>query len=340
MTRGFCILLSLMLIISGQLSLSAFAENRPLSAEKKYLGFSVPDTIPQLFAPGLFSTHSQELNAVFTPDGKEFYYTMADARRTFYVIMFSQYINEKWTEPQTAPFSGKFSDADPFITADGKKLFFISRRPLDHSERPKDFDMWMVERIGNNWSEPKNLGPEINSSKDEMYVSVSNNGTIYFSCSPGETRAQNDLYFSKPENGKYTRPVSMGEPVNTTYPEWDPFIAPDESYIIFSSFGRSDDLGNGDMYISFKNNDGSWSKSLNMGPNINSSAFEFCPGLSPDGNYLFFSRDRDFGGADKFNSEKQRSHKEFIKLFDSIQNGLSNLYWVDIKVLKKLMPGA
>ncbi len=80
--------------------------------------------------------------------------------------------------------------------------------------------------------------------------------------------------------------------MNTEFSEHDPFVAPDESYLIFTST-RPGGFGREDLYIGYKKVDGSWTEPKNMGKTINSSGVDFCPMLSPDGKYLFFTRNID-----------------------------------------------
>jgi len=125
-----------------------------------YLGQAPPGTTPRVFARNAVSTSDDELNSVFTPDGREFYFTIQGAD-TRWTIMRSALENGRWTQPP-ASFSGKWSDVDLFITPDGRQLYFCSNRPLQ-GDLPKDFDIWVCEPSGAGWSEPRNMGWPINS---------------------------------------------------------------------------------------------------------------------------------------------------------------------------------
>ena len=93
----------------------------------------------------------------------------------------------------------------------------------------------------------------------------------------------------KSNDAKYTKPEKLGDPINTEYVEKVTLISPDESFLIVCVDGRSDGYGGGDLNISFRKSDGSWSKTKNMGKTINSEATEYCPMLSPNGKYFFFT---------------------------------------------------
>lgn len=253
----------------------------------EYLGQKPPGMVAEKFAPGKISTDKSELNCVFTPDGKEVYFSEWNAGVN--TIMMMQWKDGKWSERKIAPFSGKYSDVDPFITADGQRLYFSSMRPIDANGESKDSDIWYVERLSDGkWSAPINKNLPNSPGKDDYYTSITNNGTLYFSLfekhgSPG------DIYRSKLLNGKYSAPEKVEFGISTENNEHDPFVSPDENYLIFSS-DRPEGFGRNDLYISFKLNDGSWSNPINMGEKINSDGYDFCPMLSQDGKYLFFTR--------------------------------------------------
>jgi hypothetical protein len=121
----------------------------------------------------------------------------------------------------------------------------------------------------------------------------------------------------------------LGDAVNSQSAEIDACIAPDESFIVFASYNRPDDLGRGDLYISFNQN-GVWTPAKNLGDKINSNAREYCPILSPDGKYFFFTSFRGF--ADK-PLEKTLTYPQLMSHLKSVRNGLGNIYQVDVSAL-------
>jgi len=287
----------------------------------------------QMFAEGIVSREFQELNAVFSPDGKEFYYTLADANRNFYSIVFyKQNAKGEWEGPEVAPFSGSYSDADPYFSSDGQRLFFISKRPLNNkSDQPKDFDIWVVDRTESGWGEPVNVGTPVNTEVNEYYVSVTDDFSIFYSANYDERGlGYGDIYEARlDENGKYVI-ENCGEAINSSTGEGDPYVSPDGKMMIFMSWGRPDQIGNGDLYISFKK-DGKWSKAKNLGKRINTNAFEYCPMMSPDGKYFFWTSYR----TSSMSTTTPRTYEQFEKRLRSADNGLGNVYWIDAKVLEE-----
>ncbi len=240
-----------------------------------------PDTLPLVFLPGIVSTDTLDFNAAFSVDGKTFYFSRSHNRK--YVIFETTYKDNKWQEPVMSPlFDTLYSNTDPFIAADGA-LYFISNRPKDKSDTTADYDIYRLVQQPGGYSAPEYL-TGVNSDSTEYYVSVSRAGNVFFS----SYRDGNlDLYMSRKTANGYEKPVTPGPVVNSPYDEHDPLIAPDESFLVFTS-DRPGGKGEADLYISHKMN-GQWQTPAPMGHGINTTRYEYCPYLSPDGKFFFFS---------------------------------------------------
>jgi hypothetical protein len=140
---------------------------------------------------------------------------------------------------------------------------------------------------GGRWSEPENA-ESINSDSAEYYISFSNNGDLYFASSRAGGFGEEDLYVSKLDNTKRMLPKNLGSKVNTAASEYDPCISPLSEFLIFSS-SKPDGFGNSDLYYSIKNDSMNWDQAHNLGNEFNTPTREYCPYLTPDGSYLFFS---------------------------------------------------
>lgn len=273
MKKLFSVICPSVFIVSAVIFLSAQKASR-----------DTPDS-PTLFADGIINTTADEYNPTFEPDGKIVYFTRRIDRKGSEAIMFSRLENGKWTTPLTAPFSGKFYDKEPMLAPDGKRMFFASTRPNDRDENA-NFDIWMAEKAGKSWTEPKNLGAKVNSSGYDNYPSVAADGTIYFASVRIDGRKDNDLYRSRLVNGEYQPAENLGASLNTDATEADPFIAPDQSYLIFCS-DRKGGAGEGDLYISF-NERGKWTAPQSLGANLNTAEYEYTPLVFKD--KFYFSR--------------------------------------------------
>jgi hypothetical protein len=281
------------------------ARGHPLAPPPRgpYLGQKPPESVPALFAPELVSTEKRELNAVLSPDGREFFFARERAGGGT-LIMAARLEGDRWTRPAAAPFSGgTASDVDMFLSHDGRDLYFCS----DRADPTTSSDIWVVSRTEGGWGEPRSLGAAVNSNGDDYYPTLTSDGTLYFSSNREGSLGQNDIYRSRRRDGGWAAPENLGAPVNTSGREYDPFIAPDESYVLFAS-ERPGGLGAADLYLSLRRPDGTWGEPRNLGPEINTSHSEYTPMLSPDGKYLFFTRGR---------------------------WGYDDIYWVDAKVLRE-----
>ena len=269
---------------------------------------------PALFAAGRISTGDMELNAAFTPDGKAVYFTKRSPKPQFWAIVVSHYRAGTWTEPEIAPFSGQFNDFDPFVSPDGTKLFFSSGRPIDATPK-EDFDIWVVERTATGWGAPHPVGTPVNSKANEFYPTVAADGTLYFSSTRSGGLGSGDIYQAKLVEG-------------------DPYIAPDGSWLVFVSYGRPGGQGDGDLYLSF-HRDGAWSTAVNLGAPINSSALDFCPIVSPDGKYLFFTSERGFADQPR---QSPLTTDQLRKRLRGPGNGLGDVYQIDLTAVLERRP--
>src|SRR4030095_16227330 len=208
---------------------------------------------PTIFGDGIVSTGDFDSHPAFTPDGQTLYFVRSTPNFNLWSILVSLFSGGRWRTPEVAPFSGQYSDADPFISADGSRFFFISNRPVAGKATP-DLDIWMMEKVGHGWSEPKNMGAPINSPGSEWYPTVSSKGTIYFGSDREGGKGRTDIYCSRLVNGKYSEATNLGNPINTQFNEFEPLIAADESFLIFMAGGRSDGRGGFDIYISYNRN--------------------------------------------------------------------------------------
>ncbi len=274
----------------------------------EYLGQKTPGLTPEKFAPGIISTRSFEFSGSFSPDGKEFYFTrrvwLKDVLEN--TIIVTREIDGQWTEPKIAPFSGKYFDFEPHITPDGKRLYFGTARPFKGYGPPILVHTWFFEKTDKGWANPKPLGPPFDS-KSVLYPTHTKDETIYFT---KVSRKSLKIYRSEKKNGQYQTPVKLSEETVNLFPyNAHPFIAYDESYLIFDGKPDLDMKTRAHLYICFRKEDGSWTKAKNMGKKINTTSEEMCAYVTPDGKYLFFTRHAGNEG---------------------------NLYWVDAKIIEEL----
>lgn len=274
------------LLIAMLASFVVFAQSKP---DPKYFNEVPPGTTPKVFASGTISKEAEfEFGSVFSNDRTEFYYAVEIAGKTETRMM--KFKNGKWSAPVTILFHERYSFNDPFLSPDHQKLFFISNRPISGVGPEKDYDIWFVERKGETWSEPKNAGENINSEQNEYYISFAKSGKMYFSSNKADQEGGGnyDIYTAEFKNGQFQPAHQLSAEINTSAYEADVYVAPDESYVVFST-KRPDGVGHGDLYVSFRTKDGTWSSAKNLGAAINTESNDFCPYVSPDGKYLFYA---------------------------------------------------
>lgn len=272
----------------------------------EYLGQEKPGNTPIMFAPGIVSGHgfdNEHSPAVFSRDGKEVYWT----QKFRGPILFMREEEGVWTAPKPAPFCSEYGDGEPFISPDGSKLYFLSFRPVNPGGPTDKENMWVVARTKSGWSEAEPVSPLINAYDLHWLFSIANNGTIYFASPHEGGFGANDIYCSRLVNGAYKEPENCGPIINSTGVDHTPFIAPDESYLIFVSRGRSASSRDFQFYISYKNENGSWQEPIDLGQEISSLGPGLCPSITPDGKYMFFI-------------------------------GRGDIYWIDAGFIEKLRP--
>jgi Tol biopolymer transport system component len=272
----------------------ALAQNTKM----QYFGQVPAGMTSSTFAPGIISLPDRvEFGSIYSRDGNEFYYAIEIKGKA--EIRFMKFDNNQWSEPKQLMVHGEYSYNDPFLTPDEKRLFFISDRSLSGEGPKKDYDIWYIERNGTQWSKPVNAGPKINSAKNEYYMSFTKTGAIYFSSNVnGAERTEDyDIYTCRYADGEFQPAVRLGPAVNTTGYEADVYVNPDETYLIYCS-NRPGTFGRGDLFISFRNVDGSWTPSKNMGKEVNEGFTEYCPFVTPDGKFLLFTAKGDIRWID------------------------------------------
>ena len=300
-----------------------------------YLGQVPPGIVPVVFAPGIVSTGLYTRDIAMSKDGKEIYFCISDAATTS--IFVTQLINDRWTEPVIAPFSGKgFFDFEPHISPDGNKFFFLSGRPPKSKEPKAGWfyqKIWMMNKVDNGWSEPQMVEEPVSSENNEFFPSVTSDGVLYFSRS---TKNGNPMiYRSVFKNGSYEQPEVLPFPIPESGMLFNAFISPKEDYIIACALGIDSTNIDQDYYISFRSADGKWGKLTKLGPEINTpgdnanSAF-----VSRDGKYLFFNSSRKDPSQPQ--AKSGTSLRSIINSKSHPGNGSSAIYWVTAKFIEEL----
>jgi hypothetical protein len=302
----------------GVLTLFAYLPARPdrqaaafPELKGPYLGQKTPGMTAEVFAPNIVSSEFMDSVPVFSPDGKEIYWSRIVGQGRAEIV-FSRLESGRWSTPKPVSFARPdLLDVAPSISADGQKMAFLSRRPLNGKlPSPAFFFIWTATRTGREWSAAAPLGPAINAYDSDISAVLAGDGTLYFTGRRPNKAGKiiSNIFFSGMENGEYGQAEKLAAPFNTDDGAMLTYVASDQSYIICTST-RNGGFGQTDLYISFRQKDGVWGPSVNMGQAVNSPGYEHFASVSPDGKYFFFSSDR---------------------------GGNMDVYWVDAKILAEL----
>jgi hypothetical protein len=263
--------------------------------------------------------------------GQEVYFTLQSKEEEFSAIVMCKKEKNKWSVPKVVQFSGRYHDLEPFITSDGLSMYFASNRPVDTSQTAsKDYDIWYVTRsaIHESWSAPRNLGAPVNTKYNEFYPSLGQSKNIYYTSDRPDSKGLDDIFLASFTNGAYNDPISLSDSINTAGYEFNAFVAPDESYIIYTGYNRPGGFGSGDLYISLKDKKGNWTGAKNLGSLINSDRMDYCPWVDTQTKTLYFTSKRN-EVTTQF-TQAQTLEALLIE-FNKYQNGSSRLYLVSIK---------
>lgn len=261
---------------------------------------------PVLFAPEVFK-EQMHTAPVFSPDGQEVFWRAASELQ----IKFMRLVDGRWSAPRIASFAERASADCPVFSPDGSRLYFISTRWRDQTENGgTDENIWYVERASQvAFSELARLLPDtVNSLTLHWTFSIASSGDLYFAALPPEG-GQEDIYRAELVDGAYVDAERLGPAINTDRQEHCPYVARDGSYLIFTRV--SEDLLDGDLYASFRQEDGSWGEAIPMATLNSVGAHDLCAWVSDDGKYLFFN---------------------------STRTGELLAYWVDAQVIEELRP--
>jgi len=258
--------------------------------------FFLPDIPPagnQVFAAGLVSTGLDEMGGVFTPDFREFYFTVRH-KADYTAILYIRYEDGLWRYPEVVGFSGVYQDADPFITEDGCRMFFASTRPVEQDGAAADWNIWFVDRIDGVWQEP--IFYSHNTNRNERFPTVSSRGELFYSVDDNSSLVTYDflatnIWMAQPDSDGWQMPQILSGSVNSEWADYTPLISEDGQFLVFAS-NRAGGKGASDLYYCMRLSDGTWGEAINAGPEVNTSESEHYPSFTPDGKFLLFASDR------------------------------------------------
>ena len=239
---------------------------------------------------GMFDAGSDnQAGLAFSPDGATAYWaewngewgSNAASRRTIYV---STLENGEWTAARVAPFSGEYSDDDPFVSPDRRWLYFVSERPADDDDKDLDADIWRYSLPDGDRLQHLN----INSDAAEYSPVVAASGALYFASARSGGYGQGDLYRAAARGDSFAEPENLGSAVNSSTGEWNLWISASEHDLLFEASSRPENVSNsGDLYYSWFTRAG-WTAAVPL-QSLNTRGSELLPRLHPDGKTLYYT---------------------------------------------------
>jgi len=282
-------------LVGASLSIGLFGRaNAESMIGYKYVDGDVPGNTPVVFGKGVVSTADhRELNAVFSPDGLEFYF-LRQVRGAYKTFVMRRDATGRWSGPEIASFSrtnDQWDEVDIWLSDNGATAYFISNRPAA-GFAAGSVNIWRVSRGGDGWSVPELLPRPINSNANVIYPVTTTSGALYFTSSRPEDDGNRDVYKAQTSQGAGWGIEVVGEPVSTPAREGDVYVSTDERVMILTS-EREGGEGGADLYFSSRCKGETWSEPVNLAQPINSPGHDYAPVFSPDGLYFFFTRDGD-----------------------------------------------
>lgn len=286
----------------------------------------------RMLAPGVISGGEFEMNAALSQDGGELYFSrssgMSDGDGS--TLFHSSWRDSHWTTPDKLPFSGSGVDADPFLTRDGKRLYFTSKRREGGGVKG-DFDLWYADRTDSGWSEPVRLPEPVNSPDHDVSPWITGDGSLWFSSRREGGEGEYDIWYAPAVEGGFGQPVNAGPSVNTLGVEVDVCLSEDGRLMIYASHDQPVHFGSGDLYALIRGEDG-FVGPYNLGQPVNSEAMECCPSISPDGKLLLFASTRSLGRTIA-PAENPEGELDAPQIPNTPGNGLGDIYVTDLSEL-------
>jgi hypothetical protein len=237
-----------------------------------------PPQITQIMGEGVVSLPDRyEFCSTLTADGQTLYIGIEHG--AWQSIEVHDWTDKGWGPARHVIGRPDFSAHDPYLTPDEQRLYFITRVN-------GNADIAYLPRQENGqWGEPVLLNAPVNTATNEYYSTFTRAGDLVFSSD--RNGGGYDLYRASPNGEGFNEPVAFPSPVNTRAYEGDPYIDPDENYLIFAS-SRRRSLGRGDLFISYPDGEDGWTYPTQFDERINTEGHQLCPMLTNDGQGLMF----------------------------------------------------
>jgi hypothetical protein len=243
---------------------------------------ALPGSEVEPWKPAGISSPQFESHAAFDPRTGDLYFVRSSPAFQGWRIFVSHCTAEGWSRPEPPVFAGDGVEADPYFTADGRSLYFISSRSRN-GVKQKDLDIWRVDRGADGvWGAPTRLPEPVNSAGMEWFPRPGPDRWIYFGSDRKGGLGGTDIWRARGDAAGGWTVENLGPAINTAGDEYEPLPSSDGSRLIV--------MADGGLYESRKTGKG-WSARVKLGAEVNVNGTEIGPLFSPSGRSLLFARD-------------------------------------------------
>jgi hypothetical protein len=239
----------------------------------------------RLWTPPAIASDAYESSPSFTPDGREMYFFRADNNFAGYRLMVSRCENGAWSNPEPPPFAAKLPvlEADPFVSIDGRQLYFVSSRHQRSKPGEEDLDIFVVDRgTDGAWGKPRRLPGPVNSSGAELLPRLLADGRLLFGSSRDGGFGLGDIYIGTNVNGTW-KVENAGPPISTEANEYEAEISRDGKTLVLVA-----DRGDRSHLYLFRREHEGWKETAKIP--ARADVFQVGPLLSPGADRLLFAQ--------------------------------------------------
>lgn len=291
-----------------------------------YLGQNPPGKVAEIFAPGILSTELHDDSApAFSPGGKEVFFRIAFKKNGEYhgKVLHMKEVDGKWTKPKLAEFVkivDKQMHGGVFYSHDGNRLY---NSTSDFIDGKFNLDIALIEKKNDVWSSVRILN-SLNSNHGDSYVFETSRGELYWTAEKMRNDPEPNLYKSVISRLGYSKKEQITDFPKTAIVT---YISPEKKIALLTWKAKNN---NYDLYVSFKDEKGTWGKPINMGPNVNSERTEKHAVLSSDGKYIFFVSSR-------IGEDTQPQKLWNLNIFNNLEEiWRTDIYWVNADIIEDL----
>lgn len=218
----------------------------------------------------------------FSPDSRSYFITLSDPQFERFDVLVSAFEYGQWRPPTPVFFNSPHSEHGISFSPDGQSLYFSSTQPLDQADSSQTWHLWKSEYVNCRWGTPQPILLPGLEGQLCSHPSITDSGKLYFHSSNPDY-SEMHLFSAQETNGAFTEGQKVIFPGGSPMQMCTPWVAPDESYLLFAGIG--DQL---DLYMALKGDSGKWGTPIPLNSTINTKG-QGNPNVSSDGKWLNYT---------------------------------------------------